>query len=272
MKCICCNEDHEVILYSIAGFDIVKCRCGLARTSLPEGFDAASIYTREYFQGGQPDGYADYTGSVDALRGEFRRALERLPIRRGKLVEIGCAYGFFLDEAAGTFEAYGVEVADAAREAALNRGHTVTDTLDSRILNKGPFDVAVMLDVIEHLESPADTLRELHDAMRPGASLLITTGDFGSAVARLMRRHWRLMTPPQHLWFFTHQTITRLLSNQGFQVTSIDYPWKRVPLQLAAYQLGRLFSGGQRLASVIPSRAAIPVNLFDAMRILATRS
>src|SRR5439155_6317999 len=113
------------------------------------------------------DGYADYAGSGDGLRREFRRTLDALPVRSGKLVEIGCAYGFFLDAARGRFDACGVEVSDAARAACVERGHVVAREL-ADVIDRGPFDAAVMLDVIEHLARPDEILAPLRPAMRPG--------------------------------------------------------------------------------------------------------
>ncbi|MGE5184621.1 MAG: class I SAM-dependent methyltransferase, partial [Acidobacteriota bacterium] len=184
MICVACGNSVSRGLYEVRGFSIVRCSgCGLARTELPTGFDPDAIYTEAYFQGGHHDGYADYAGSAGDLRREFRRTLETLPVRGGKLVEIGCAYGFFLDEArAAGFDAYGVEVSDAARTAAQSRGHVVARSL-GELAGHGPFDAAVMLDVIEHLARPDEILGELRGLRRPGAPLVITTGDFGSPLA-----------------------------------------------------------------------------------------
>jgi hypothetical protein len=95
----------------------------------------------------------------------------------------------------------------------------------------------VMLDVIEHLINPVPAIREVHDMMAEGGGLLITTGDWESLAARWMGRYWRLMTPPQHLFFISRGSITKLLERAGFEVLDFVHPWKLVPLGLTAYQL-----------------------------------
>jgi hypothetical protein len=128
----------------------------------------------------------------------------------------------------------------------------------------------VGLDVIEHVEDPHDTLKVLADHMPRAGVLVLTTGDWGSPMARLMGRRWRLMTPPQHLSFFTAKSLTTLLARIGLDVVSLSYPWKRVPLSLIAYQL-------QRMLGVTPhqipalNRLALPINLWDAMRVIARK-
>jgi SAM-dependent methyltransferase len=270
MICIACGDEDERTLYEVRGFPIVGCAsCGLARTTLPAGFDPEATYTESYFQGGQHDGYADYAGSGSELRREFRRTLAALPVQTGKLIEIGCAYGFFLDEARERFEVCGVEVSDAARAACEARGHVVAHDL-AELADRGPFDAAVMLDVIEHIARPDELLEQLAGTLDRGAPLVITTGDFGSGVARAMGRRWRLMTPPQHLWFFSPGTLGALLARHGFRIQDVAHPWKWVPIALMAYQAAR-YVGGQQYVKRFPPPGRVPVNLFDAMRVVAIR-
>jgi SAM-dependent methyltransferase len=271
--CIACGANATRPLYEVNGFAIVECTCGLARTALPAGFDPASIYTAEYFQGGHRDGYADYAGSGDELRHEIRRTLAALTrhVADGKLIELGCAMGFFLDEASRKFTTCGVEISEHARETCRARGlDVVRDADESFLAARGPFDAAVMLDVIEHLEDPGAVLDRLHHAMRPGAQLLVTTGDYGSLLARAMGRRWRLMTPPQHLWFFSPRTVTALLARHGFRVHTVEHPWKLVPVALVAYQATR-YLGGQGLFRRFAPPGRLPINLFDSMRVIAER-
>jgi SAM-dependent methyltransferase len=261
-------------VFNLKGFPILRCpACGLGWTVTPPDFDPTRIYTRGYFQGEQADGYADYQGSRAELAAEFRRLLQDIAAAgksSGRLLEVGCAYGFFLDEARHCFEVSGVEVAEDAVAACQARGLDVVQVADEAFYTRrGPFDLVVLLDVIEHLKNPDGLLRDLHKYTQPGALLVITTGDFDSLLSRIMRRQWRLMTPPQHLWYFTPDAITRLLTRHGFQVEQITYPAKQVPLALITYQVARYF-GLQRLAKGGPP-GSLRVNLYDAMRIMTRR-
>ncbi len=120
---------------------------------------------------------------------------------------MGCAYGFFLQEAKPFFEVAGIELAeDAAAHARQSGLNVLTGVADEASLARlGAMDVIVLLDVIEHLPSPRDTLALCARHLNPGGIIVITTGDFGSLSARLAGARWRLMTPPQHLWFFSRR-------------------------------------------------------------------
>ncbi|WP_161491887.1 class I SAM-dependent methyltransferase [Bradyrhizobium centrolobii] len=210
------------------------------------------------------------------LRREFARTVEFIQHRKpqGRLLEIGCAYGFFLDEArrAG-FEVSGIEPAEAAVAHTGDLGlNVVCGLLSEATLNSlGTLDVIVLLDVIEHLPDPQEALALCTDHLRPDGIIVLTTGDFGSLAARSTGAHWRLMTPPQHLWFFNCDSIASLAHSVGLRVESSDRPWKFVPFSLIAFQVGRML-GRKIAASPTGNRFAIPVNLFDAMRVVLSKA
>jgi SAM-dependent methyltransferase len=260
-----------VLRFRKNGSDILACRsCGLGRAE-PSSFDPATYYTKDYFSGRHADGYSDYLGAEAVLRREFSESVDfiRKFVGGGKLLELGCAYGFFLKEASRHFETTGIELAaDAAahcRRAGLNVLHGAAD--EANLARVGAVDVIVLLDVIEHLPQPHQTLALCHRHLNPDGIIVITTGDFSSAVARLTGSHWRLMTPPQHLWYFTPASMRRVAAGLGLSVERLDHPWKTVPASLILFQLQRI-QGFRATAVTTGSRIAVPVNLFDAMRIV----
>jgi 2-polyprenyl-3-methyl-5-hydroxy-6-metoxy-1,4-benzoquinol methylase len=275
--CPVCGENREGIQVFVRdGFSILRCpACSVGKTQLPPGFSTNSIYTEGYFQGGQADGYSDYLGSEEVLRAEFRTVVEdlrRAGASGGKLLELGCAYGFFLAEARSHFEVQGIEVSDSAARFCLSRGLNVEQGIltEEYIGRSTPFDAVVMLDVVEHLPEPDVVMSLLHRAMKPGAKLLLSTGDWDSWLSRIMGKHWRLMTPPQHTFFFSPRTLSAMLARVGFDVIECRKPWKSVPFDLVLYQLGRILgmSKPPRLHGV---HLGLPVNLFDAFRMVAVR-
>ena len=259
------------------GFEIIRCpSCGVGITALPAGFDPSAIYSEDYFRGVRSDGYADYVGSSQVIRSEAVRLIDGLTqfgARGGKLLDVGCAYGFFLDVARQHFDVAGIEICDAAARSCRDRGLDVSTGVVTQayLRSRGPFDVAVLLDVIEHLPDPYRVLHMLHEGMVTGGRLMVTTGDWGSLMARLAGTRWRLLTPPQHLFYFHEESLRLLLRRSGFRVLQVVRPAKQVSLGLIAYQLQRLIGMKPRPLHRL-SRMAIPVNLFDAMRVIAVRA
>jgi SAM-dependent methyltransferase len=274
---VCGRENRFVELYRKSGYPIGRCEaCGLGATQAGADFDPSSIYDASYFKGDTHDGYAGYGCSERVLRRDFRRVLKRLTrcgCDGGRLLEIGCAYGFFLLEAQRRFEVRGVELSAHAAEACRSRGLEVHcgSVEDGCLKHQDPFDAAVMLDVIEHVEDPGGTLHAVREVLRPGGLLVITTGDWASLASRITRSAWRLMTPPQHLFFFSKPTLVRMLGRLGFEVIECSHPWKLVPLSLVVFQLFRML-GLPKRAEPWLGNLGIPVNLFDALRVVARRA
>jgi SAM-dependent methyltransferase len=267
----CGRATSHAFRFRINDCDIRQCReCGLGRTEM-SAFDPAAYYTEDYFSGRRSDGYSDYLGAEPVLRREFARSVDFIRRYRagGKLLELGCAYGFFLMEAARYFDVAGIELAaqaaDHGRRARLNVLQGVADAANLQRI--GHVDVIVLFDVIEHLPHPRETLALCCQHLNPGGIIVITTGDFGSTVARVAGARWRLMTPPQHLWFFTQESMRRLSAGLGLSVEHVDHPWKLVPASLIVFQLRRML-GLRGEGVTTASRIGVPVNLFDAMRIV----
>jgi SAM-dependent methyltransferase len=272
--CLACGRSTaHCFLWQKSGSPVFRCtECGLGSAG-KGSFDPKNYYTANFFNGKTEGGYPDYLSSENVLRAEFRAVVDRARqmIPSGTLIEVGAAYGFFLLEAKAHYRVHGVEIADEAAEFARVRGLDVrTGSLTREFLEEiGPIDVAVMLDVIEHLEHPKATLALCSEFLRPGGIVILTTPDFASASARITARGWRNMTPPQHLWFFTSDSIERMAAAVGLEPYRIDHPWKRVPLSLIAQLIGR-YTRLELPRSVLTSLSQIgmPVNLFDAMRVV----
>ena len=132
-------------LYVKNGCEIERCdTCGLGRTETAN-FDPTSYYTEGYFSGAHSDGYQDYVGEESVLRREFARTVAFIRRFRpgGRLIELGCAYGFFLQEAKPHFDVAGIELAADAAAHARQNGLNVLDGVadETNMQRLGPADV-----------------------------------------------------------------------------------------------------------------------------------
>lgn len=269
---ICIQNAQHIHLYNKWKYDIVQCTsCKSGMTIIPENFLPNEIYDETYFQGGQKDGYSNYKGSENVLKKEFTKVLKRIKHykSKGKLLEVGSAYGFFLNQAKTQFDITGIEVSKNASEFANAHGNvTYNSIVNEEIVRKiGKIDVLIMLDVIEHLSRPDEDFKLLSGILNKGGLVYITTGDFSSLYARLSKKNWRLMTPPQHLFFYSKKGIIEFLKQYGIAVKEIKYVWKLVPLGLIFFQLLSKI-GLKPLFAKYLNFISIPINLFDTMTVI----
>jgi SAM-dependent methyltransferase len=143
--------------------------------------------------------------------------------RRGRLLDVGCGDGERVDwyQKRG-FEAYGVELSERAVASARNLGLNVRQgTLTDACYPDGFFDVVVMAHVLEHTHSPGAYLREAYRLLKPRGMLAVAVPNIQSHSADVFKASWRLLMPPIHLYHFSVQTLSRFLSESGFNVESI---------------------------------------------------
>ncbi len=276
-------------LWQVGGFDIVRCKdSGLVYVAnpLPEA-ELAAFYSVEYFEGESArKGYASYRQDEPVLRANFRELVGRRAgdaTRAGldpgalDLLDWGCAYGYFLDEARPRLgRVCGVEINEGVAEIARSRlGLDVrSGPSASRSFDAGSFDVITLWDVIEHVSRPRATLLEVARLLRPGGSLYLTTGDIGSPLARLLGRRWRLVNPPQHVTYFSERTLSGLLAACGLETLAVERVGKRVSLRLFLFILSYLTG---RTGAVPHGRLArlldrsVHLNLFDVMLVRARK-
>jgi SAM-dependent methyltransferase len=276
MRCVCGSSEVAPVECRKDGFAITKCpSCGTGRTVV-ENFDPVKYYTKDYFSGGA---YRDYEGSQDTLRREFRDQagfLKSYLPNGGKLLEVGCAYGFFLQEAKAYFDVYGFEVAQAAVDFCHRSG--LADVLQGEVTEEflqrqGPFDAVVLLDVIEHIDDVTGTMEMLVRHLNPGGVVLVTTGDWDSLSAKITGTKWRLLTPPLHLWFFTPRGLTAMFGHLKCAREHLSHPWKLVPLELILSQAAAML--GVRWRWNLPQsfrNLGLPANMFDAMRLVVRKA
>jgi SAM-dependent methyltransferase len=204
---------------------LARCRtCGfvfLPRTpDLPE--QVAALYAGDYFTGGE---FGDYALQHATFARNFRAYLQRMRVAGatgGRLLEVGCAYGFFLEQAQASFEAVGIDVNAPAIDAAQALG-VKAEFAD--FLTYSPAaqpDAVCFWDTIEHLLDPRAYVSRAHRLLADGGFLFLTTGDIGSVVARMRGERWRMIHPPSHVNYFSRATITRLLTDAGFEVRQIS--------------------------------------------------
>lgn len=260
--CPICGAAEAATVYALPNGDLRRCAgCGtMRRGNLVREAAAGELY--------DDDGYleAPYFEAlkVGAPRDRepyrvYERVLARLAERGldGRLLDVGCSYGAFLELATERgWEPFGVELSEKAcsyarRERGLEVFH---GTLEAAALPGGGFDVVTLWDVIEHLERPRDTIREIHRLLAPGGVAVLFTinqrsliNRVGDLVYRLTLGRWTrpltLLYDIHHNFFFDAATLEALLRRERFERCEIDWleahieRWQNVPIP-AALALG----------------------------------
>ena len=96
-----------------------------------------------------------------------------------RILDVGCGAALFFDALEPLGRVEGVESDSAA--VALSgrwRDRIVVGDLDDRFAATAPYDLILMLDVLEHIAAPEAVLKRASDLLRPGGRILITVPAF----------------------------------------------------------------------------------------------
>jgi SAM-dependent methyltransferase len=275
--CVLCGGSSISPLY--AGLS----RCGQCghTFAIPElgAQQFSHLYDEDYFRGAE---YRDYQSDQTVIERNFAAQLAAMrpflvPGRHRNLLEIGCAYGFFLRLARPHFESVqGLDLSEpAVRHCTERLGLNVAraDLLEWE--PPGELDVVCMWETIEHLTRPDLYLRRAAQYMRAGALIAITTGDIGSLNARLRRSKWRLIHPPTHVHYFSRQSMTGFLDKLGFSVVHDGRPGFSRSLGSIAYGSFVLRHGwwlpSKVLQALRMTNWPLYLNLYDIMYVIARK-
>lgn len=266
--------------------DLARCpQCGLVTVSShPEQNELNALYGESYYNSGNSRqlGYTDYVADEANIRRSARRRLRQLQrhTQGGRLLDVGCATGFFLDEArkAG-WRATGLDPSDFAVQYARQQfGLDVQcGTLESVELPAQSFDLVTMWDVIEHVSDPAGTIRLAGRLLREDGVITLATPDVDSVPARLAGSGWvGYKLSGEHVTFFSKRTLSQMLEDAGFTVLQTGHIGKHVPLALFRDRLGMYFPLLARLLRVAEDLAGLSalslyVNPFDIIQVTARK-
>lgn len=254
VACTICGSGDSRLLFRKWHFSIVQCvDCGLVYVN-PRGF---RIEADDYFEGPylstiEKDGRLD--ANISGLYSEIADNLARR-VPPGRLLDVGCAMGHFLGFAKSRgWDVEGVECsAYAARYAEERLGVKVHPVCALKEANLPPdfFHACVLVEVIEHLPDPRETLTEVWRVLQPGGIVYITTPNFACYRSLLLREEWTTVIPVGHLYYFDRASLGQLLSSIGFvNVENLTAPADFAAELASAQKSGSLKLGREELAKV----------------------
>jgi 2-polyprenyl-3-methyl-5-hydroxy-6-metoxy-1,4-benzoquinol methylase len=264
------------------------CRCThcelVSVYPFPREEELRAVYAAEYFKSDESSvkGYDDYESDrPNIVRTAARRLqeIERL-VPTGRLLDVGCALGFFLEEARRRgWAVEGIDISAHAIQYAQDRLGLPAQvgTLGDARLAKDSFDVITLWDVIEHLPNPVAELGVCRDLLRPGGLLVLSTPDLESWVAKITGPRWMgFKLADEHIYYFSRKTITLALEKAGFEMVEITTIGKHVTFEFFARRLSMYLPGAASVLALAFTLmgiedGAIYVDPRDLMRVVARR-
>ncbi len=186
-------------------------------------------------------------------------------IEIGKILDIGCGDGVFLDVARKYgWEPYGVEINGDAAARANEAGMNVhTGDLISAKYESNQFDLIRMWSVLEHTPNPKEVLSEICRILKPSGVLILQVPNIRSKAFELFGPYWTGLDLPRHLVHFSPDTLNRSLESVGFDVEKISF--SSVGTSWPSYRFKQQMTENKTGNSFVNSLLRIGNLFFDRM-------
>lgn len=224
MKCIVCAGNTEV------GYSPWHRTCPACRY---ESADLKPIINQSQAHSHVDE--ADREIALKSLRAEnFKIIVDRVsrlaPQSASRLLDVGSAHGWFLEQARTRFNVLGIEPDQAVGERAAARGLPVRLGYFPDVLEQDErFDVIVFNDVIEHIPDIDSALDACHARLNADGLLVLNLPSSRGVFYRLSKlfarfnlrgpfeRMWQKDLPSPHVHYFNEKNLRTLVSRHGFE-------------------------------------------------------
>ncbi|MGE0867999.1 MAG: class I SAM-dependent methyltransferase [Kofleriaceae bacterium] len=189
--------------------------CGAGATiPRPTADELSACYEANY-------GYSAHDLIEPEKRRRSRSLLSWSGVRSGNVLDVGCMFGFLLDEAralgVGT---YGIELSAEPARIAEQKGHDVfVGTIEQFAAGRPDlrFSAIFAQHVLEHVVEPRSFLQTARGLLEPGGKLVVCVPNFGARLRKLAPSSWAWYQVPVHLHHFSETALQRLLTEVGLE-------------------------------------------------------
>jgi len=248
--CLLCGQAGKEKIFGNNAWHVYKCTsCGFGLLNpLPSDEEITKLYDDEYCKDQFVDGGDVGTSEFNKrLRNEKHRVqLFKRITKKGKVLDIGCGYGYFLAACRQNgYEVQGLDISSWAAEYTRKKLNipVVVGTLCALEAKPHSFDVITMWHFLEHTRNPRQVLLEAKKMLKEDGLLVVEVPNYKGTDAQRSWNNWVGWQLPYHFCHFTPGNLIELLSQVGFEVIKTkDYHSETVKMSLQTIPVVRYFA------------------------------
>lgn len=185
---------------------------------------------------------------IDRLRDRIIHGMVTRYHDGGRLLEIGCGFGYLLARFDRSWQICGTDISAHAAAVAQHRlphGHIVAADIQEGVPFGGSFDVTLATNVVEHLPNPQQAAQHFAEAVRPGGLLVVHLPTINNRFNRWVYS-FTYERDPTHVYRPSGAQVNQLFEDAGFRTLHALYcpfwpsaVWQSLkphPAYLAVYQ------------------------------------
>jgi len=165
--------------------------------------------------------YQNQTPDLSKTYRHYLKKLEKFKVKKNKLLEIGCANGFFFLEAKkqGYKQVWGVEPSlDAFNKAPKQIQKRIKNTMFSKkLFKKNYFDVICFFQTFDHIFNPNLFLKDCYHLLKPGGLILAINHNVNSLQSKILKDKSPIIDI-EHPYLYSQKTMRSIFEKNKFQV------------------------------------------------------
>ena len=239
INCPFCGHDDNKHYYSHNQWKVVKCKkCNHIYTNpIPKQNSIKNLYNKNYFETEERfnRGFKNVDYSNSFLKNI--QEIENYFSKRGKLLEIGCAYGDFLYimHKRG-WDVTGIDISQTSiKDGKEKYNIDLKCTTIEKFETNEKYDVICLYQCLEHLTDPNYAIKKCFSLLKTNGILIIEVPNLNSFDAKISKKRflWNLDLP-YHLSHFTPKFLSKKLKENKFEIIKIDLYHPNFILKLAS--------------------------------------
>lgn len=200
-----------------------------------------SLYNRDYFRAYVNDPLREKMYTL-----ELKRLLKYK--NSGRILDVGCGLGLFLDLFDDKWDKYGVEVSSEASSVCQQKGIK----MDGYDYPDNFFDVIVFRGSIQHIDTPLYVIKKCFDILKKGGIIAFLATPNTNSICYKLFEDLPMIDPKYNFVLFSDKMLKQILENFGFEILELYYPYIETPyakpLRDFIYFILRLFGFKKKFA------------------------
>ena len=236
VDCPACGDAHKSPAFSKLGFEYVLCDGCQSLYASPR---PSSDLTQELYSRGKSVAFwsTHFYKETYAARKEkmfkpraalVRELVERHSGATAAIVDVGAGYGVFLEtmRELKVFDSLmAVEPNSELAAICEEKGfHVIPKRVEDVPTGLVQASCASAFEILEHVFSPVEFLRAVHNLLEPAGLLILTTLTVSGFDIQVLWENSKSVYPPHHLNLISVQGIERLIERAGFRAVDISTP------------------------------------------------
>ncbi|MCS7233886.1 MAG: class I SAM-dependent methyltransferase [Synergistetes bacterium] len=235
-KCPICGNlrsDESFIETYVSSFNNQEYKLYSCDSCYLEWWEPLKIIPCYYEQEVEKSYAAFHIGLREKIGKNHEMFFKFIPVKSGRLLDIGCGDGVFLKEArrAG-YEVWGIDFDSKSIKVCKEKWgleNTFAMSLEefAKFADKDglKFDVITFFEVLEHQDRPREFLETVKKLLKPGGWIAGSVPNRERLFVKMDRKYFTGDKPPHHFLWFSKNSLLRCFANLGYgnlSVKSVD--------------------------------------------------